>query len=244
MDRIRYRLIIPAAGIGKRFADVGYTDPKPYILVDGVRMLDLVIRNVRSQLGFDIPVTVVLRDDLGPMPFVSKDVDIVRLGAVTSGAAETVKLGMQDVDDDVRIIICNCDQVVTFDGPDFLDALSKNSGAILTFEEPSLDPKWSYAEIVEGTDRVVRVAEKVPISTHATVGVYAFANRSIAMDAIDSMIAADDRCNGEFYLCPSFNYVTGVVVRSVNRMWGIGTPNDLHAALTNDEFMAEVAKIK
>jgi len=37
------QLIIPMSGIGKRFIDAGYTDPKPLIEVDGYPIIKHVI---------------------------------------------------------------------------------------------------------------------------------------------------------------------------------------------------------
>ena len=35
-------IIIPMSGIGKRFIDAGYTDPKPLIVVDGKPIIEHV----------------------------------------------------------------------------------------------------------------------------------------------------------------------------------------------------------
>ena len=49
------------------------------------------------------------------------------------------------------------------------------------------------------------------------------------------MIAANDRVNNEFYLCPVYNYLikNGGVVRisEIQEMWGLGTPEDLDTYL-------------
>ena len=40
-------IVLPIAGRGSRFAEVGYTTPKPLILVHGVPMIEVVVENVR-----------------------------------------------------------------------------------------------------------------------------------------------------------------------------------------------------
>ena len=51
------------------------------------------------------------------------------------------------------------------------------------------------------------------------------------------MIAKDIRTNGEFYVCPVFNEAIAdggkFRVRNAERMWGIGTPEDLNYFLEN-----------
>ncbi len=37
------KVLIPMSGIGRRFLEAGYTDPKPLILVDGKPMIHHVI---------------------------------------------------------------------------------------------------------------------------------------------------------------------------------------------------------
>ncbi len=55
------------------------------------------------------------------------------------------------------------------------------------------------------------------------------------MTFADEMIRKNLRVNNEFYICPVFNQAIGagkkVGVRFVNKMWGIGTPEDLNSYL-------------
>ncbi len=251
MAEVRCHLIVLAAGEGKRFRQVGYKDPKPFIEISGVHMLDLVIRNMRDQLKLTpeaCPVTIVTQDSFGDPPFNLENANLIKLTRTTSGAAETAKLALESLPPDgLPVIVCNCDQLVTFDGAEVLDSLQLDrSNVILTFEEPTRNPKWSYAEIVPGTCLVKRVAEKVAISTTATVGVYGYAAASVAIAAIERMMQANDRFNNEFYLCPAFNYVKGfyTCVEPSIRMWGLGTPEDFDLALADSDFIQEVDRIR
>ena len=42
-------IVLPIAGRGSRFADAGYTLPKPLIPVHGIPMIEAVVRNVRPR---------------------------------------------------------------------------------------------------------------------------------------------------------------------------------------------------
>ena len=51
------------------------------------------------------------------------------------------------------------------------------------------------------------------------------------------MIHRDIRTNGEFYVCPVFNQAIEdgkkFRVRNIEKMWGLGTPEDLNYFLKN-----------
>ena len=99
----------------------------------------------------------------------------------------------------------------------------------MTFFDDTGSCKWSYAKVVD--DKVVSTREKVPISNLATVGLYYFSKgRYLVSAAVDMIVANDRHTNGEFYVCPVFNYMIkrGIVVRNYtieNSEWlSLGTP--------------------
>jgi UDP-N-acetylglucosamine diphosphorylase / glucose-1-phosphate thymidylyltransferase / UDP-N-acetylgalactosamine diphosphorylase / glucosamine-1-phosphate N-acetyltransferase / galactosamine-1-phosphate N-acetyltransferase len=95
------------------------------------------------------------------------------------------------------------------------------------FEEPTKNNKWSFVK--HANSKVIQVAEKEPISTTASVGYYYWKNASDMFESFDMMFSNNDRVNGEFYVCPSFNYLLKTVEISpfwVDTMYGLGTPED------------------
>ena len=110
------------------------------------------------------------------------------------------------------------------------DFSSKNlDGAILTFE--AIHPKWSYAKCNED-GFVTEVAEKKVISKNATVGVYYWKHGSDYVSSAEEMIKKNIRVNNEFYVCPTYNELLAknkkVRIHNVDKMWGLGTPEDLN----------------
>ena len=75
------------------------------------------------------------------------------------------------------------------------------------------------------------VAEKVPISTHATVGLYYFSQGKSYVWAAEQMIKKDIRRNNEFYVAPVYNELIerGDKIKLIESdfMWGLGTPEDV-----------------
>jgi len=234
-------LIIPAAGAGSRFADAGYDKPKLFIDVNGQAMIKRVIGNLR----FDHMRTVVIgRDEHFAQEAETVQwmqhagVQTVEVNKLTEGTACTVLLAQRYIDPDAPLIIANSDQLVDFDISGFIDdCISRGlDGSILCFKDETRDPKWSFAK-TDANGLVSEVKEKVAISDLATVGVYLFTKGATFLRAATEMIAHNDRVNGEFYTCPTYNYAIangakiGVYEIDHEDMHGIGTPDDLDAFL-------------
>jgi dTDP-glucose pyrophosphorylase len=111
-------------------------------------------------------------------------------------------------------------------------------GGILVFE--STHPKWSFARL-NNEGYVCEVAEKQPISNLATAGIYFWRKGSDYVKYAEQMIRKNIRVNNEFYVCPVFNEAIqdGKKIKvfkiANNKMWGIGTPEDLDFFLKNNK---------
>ena len=104
----------------------------------------------------------------------------------------------------------------------------------MTFK--STHPKWSYAKLND-LGYVTEVAEKKPISDIATVGIYYWRKGSDYVKYTEQMIDKNIRVNNEFYVCPVFNEAIQdnkkVRTYNIDKMWGLGTPEDLEHFLKN-----------
>lgn len=233
-------IVIPMAGLGSRFQDAGYTKIKPFIDVLGKPMIQRVVENL------EVPdaryVFIVRREHqkhfeeelqsaIGDLEH-----EVVYIDLVTEGAACTVLHARKWIDCDAPLLIANSDQIVDIEIADFVDDCLERGldGSILTFECPDKDTKWSYAKL-DADGHVVEVREKVAISTTATVGIYMYRRGADYVDAAIDMIAHNDRVNGEFYVCPTYNYSVregrriGVFDIAADAMHGTGTPADLES---------------
>jgi dTDP-glucose pyrophosphorylase len=162
----------------------------------------------------------------------------VQVDGVTEGAACTTLLAKKYIDNDEPLLIANSDQFVEWDSNEFMYSMTADNvdGGILTFK--ATHPKWSFAKL--GDDGFVsEVAEKKPISDIATVGVYYWKKGSDYIKYAEQMVKKDIRTNNEFYVCPVYNesILDGKKIRifNINKMWGLGTPEDLDAYLKNYE---------
>lgn len=230
-------VIIPMAGHGSRFAQAGYVFPKPLIEVNGKPMIQVVVENLNIEAHY---IFLVQKEHYEKyqlkymLNMIAPGCDIVQVDGVTEGAACTTLLAEQYINNDNPLLIANSDQYVEWDSNECLYAFTADGidAGILTFH--SLHPKWSYAKI-DHRGFVEEVAEKKPISDHATVGIYYWKKGSDYVKYAKQMIEKNIRTNNEFYVCPVFNEAIGdgklVRVKDIKKMWGIGTPEDLKTYL-------------
>ena len=243
------QIVIPMAGRGSRFADAGYTTPKPLIPVGGRPMIAWVIENITPSRPHAF-IFICLAEHLEKYPEVPAELrllcpgcNIVPVNAVTEGAACTVLLARQFIDSAAPLMIANSDQIVDLDVDEYLDAGDREeaSGLIMAFW--SDHPKWSYCRLRDdGT--VSEVVEKQVVSNEATVGIYNFRHGRDFVRAADTMIAQNLRVNNEFYVAPCYNQliaegakvITVRTGRERSGMYGLGIPEDLEFFKTTDYF--------
>ena len=229
-------VLIPMAGAGSRFASQGYTFPKPLIEVKGKPMIQVVTENLNIKANYTFIVQKEHYDKYNLnylLPLIAPECNIVQVEGITEGAACTTLLAKEFIDNDEPLVMANSDQFVEWDSNETLYAFQNGEvdGGIVTF--PATHPKWSYAKLGED-GYVAEVAEKKPISEHATVGIYYWKKGSDYVKYAEQMIEKDIRTNNEFYVCPVFNeaIVDGKKIRikeiESGGMWGIGTPEDLN----------------
>ena len=229
----KMNVLIPMAGRGSRFADVGYTFPKPLIEVNGKPMIQVVLENLNIEANYTFVVRKEHYDKYSLqylLTLIAPGCNIVQVDELTEGSACTTLLAKEFIDNDDPLLLANSDQFMEWNSNECLYAFNADGidGGILTFK--ATHPKWSYAKV--GEDGFVsEVAEKKPISDDATVGVYFWKKGSDYVKYAEQMIQKNIRTNGEFYICPTFNEAIAdgkkFRIKEVDRMWGIGTPEDL-----------------
>jgi dTDP-glucose pyrophosphorylase len=235
-------VVIPMAGGGSRFADAGYELPKPLIDVNGLPMVQKAVWGmgiggryiyvVQAEHNKKYNLTELL-----PTMTPSLEVVVLEVDGVTEGAAATVLVAKDYINNDDLLVICNADQIVEWVPNDFLrDAGEGRSldGSIATFTAEG--SQWSYAKTDE-RGHVVEVAEKKQISDQATAGIYYWRSGSDFVKYAEQMIEKDIRVNGEFYVTPVYTEAVldgrSVGVYPVDKMIPLGTPEDLEAYLSS-----------
>ena len=235
----KLNVLIPMAGAGSRFAQAGYTFPKPLIEVRGKPMIQVVVENLNIEANY---IFIVQKEHFEKynlkylLNLIAPNCKIVQVDGITEGAACTTLLAKEYIDNDAPLVMANSDQFVEWNSNECMYAFNADSidGGILTFK--ATHPKWSYAKL-DDNGFVSEVAEKKPISDNATVGIYFWKHGSDYVKYAEQMIEKNIRTNNEFYVCPVFNEAIDdgkkIRVKQIEKMWGIGTPEDLNYFLEN-----------
>lgn len=235
----KLNVLIPMAGAGSRFAKAGYAFPKPLIDVNGKPMIQVVVDNLGLDANYIFIVQKEHREKYNLdtlLGIIAPGCNIIEVDGLTEGAACTALMAKHLIDNDAPLFFANSDQFVDWDSTTFMYFMQETDadGGIVCFN--SIHPKWSFARTDE-YDKVLEVAEKNPISNNATVGYYYWKKGSDFVKYAEKMIEKDIRVNNEFYVCPVFNEAIqdGKMIRTftANKMWGLGTPEDLEYFIQN-----------
>lgn len=205
-------VLIPMAGRGERFSSVGYDVPKPLIEISGKPMIEWALRSLDFDFSEHRFIFVARRysnqefnDRLDSVlnTLVPNNITI-KIDYVTEGPTCTCLLAKEYIDNEEPLVISNCDQIMLWNGKYFLNSCmgSPYDGVVVTYDENT--PKNSYAKLSSNGD-VIRVAEKEVISNVSLNGIHFWKQGRYFVESANRMIANEERCNGEFYVAPTYN---------------------------------------
>lgn len=203
-------IVIPMAGKGQRFADVGHQLPKFLLEAHGKTLLEWSVDSLPLELA-ELTIFVMLKehqDDFQMVDRITKlygektPLDFVFLDKVTRGQAETVLSASNYIDPDSPLLIFNIDTAFKSETLKRNLLRSDVDGVLGCFE--STEPRFSYAEI-DDKGCITRVREKEVITTHALTGLYHFKTADLFLEVASESIRTCELTKGEFYIAPLYN---------------------------------------
>lgn len=205
--------VVPAAGLGSRFAEAGWSTPKPLLPVDGLPMI--------ARAASDLPATpstaVVLRRDMpsaqaasDALSKIRQDLRTVWLDAPTDGQARTVSLALSALGlevSDEPLTIGACDNGVDCAHERLPALLSEGADVVIwgvRGHPVAVRRPEHFGWIDAAPDGSVRgVSVKLPLSSPRTdpivIGAFTFKRAKDYVRCAESLYARDGRVNGEFY---------------------------------------------
>jgi NDP-sugar pyrophosphorylase family protein len=229
-------IVMPMAGRGSRFAEIGIATPKPLIDVFGRPMYAWAMDSLPLELARR--VIFICLDEHLRQPALEKDIrnrygaldpEIVRLDEVTEGQACTVLKARHWIDNDEPLLIYNADTYCRTSLARRLPELSAHVDGLLGVFHASGD-KWSFAR-ADSAGRVLETAEKSRISDWASTGLYYFRRGHDFVCHAEAMIDAGERVNREFYVAPVYNRLIAagaqIYIDPAEEVRVLGTPEDL-----------------
>jgi capsule biosynthesis phosphatase len=231
----KMNIVVAMAGAGARFADQGYTLPKPLIPAFGEPMYRHAVRSLPLHLAERL-IFLIRRDAQGSElrrdiheSFAAFHPIIIEIDRLTRGQAETVLYARHKISFHRPVLIHNADSA--FELASFADFPPSADGALLLFR--GTGNKWSYADMDE-QGLITEVREKVAISPFASTGTYYFRSSVQLIDLIQQAMSRGETVNGEYYIGPLYNVMAaeGQPIKGVEveRFISFGTPEDLRAS--------------
>ncbi len=233
--------VIPMAGRGQRFADVGYTCPKYFIEAKGKTLLEWSLSSLPLELASKL-IFIALREHEAEFDISSKiktlysdkvnNIEFLFLDQVTRGQAETVYLAKNLIIPDTELLIFNID--TSFHSSTLKTHLSHSTsdGIIGCFKSDK--PQFSFAS-VDDSGFVIKTAEKVVISENALTGLYHFKQASDFIETVEYHLNNNIRYKGEFYIAPMYNFLIEkgrkFTIDMVDQFSILGTPEELQIFL-------------
>lgn len=244
----RGSLVIPMAGLGKRFADEGYALTKPLIPISGRPMALQAIgdlppsKNHSFVLRADMPGLEAIEDALlTTYPHCT----ITLVPGVTEGQACTALIGLDALEKAALIEDLNpvtfsaCDNGVLFDRDAYQALLDDSQIDIIVWgargHTNAIRRPEMFGWINSGNGLIKNISVKTPLGSPATdpivIGTFTFKKNTQARSAIEGLLVRNGRINGEFYLDSCINDAIKLGMRchlfEVDGFISWGTPNDL-----------------
>jgi NDP-sugar pyrophosphorylase family protein len=203
------QILMPMAGFGSRFAQISKV-PKPLISLGGLSMYQQALQTLPKSES----TAIVTRQEI--LSSIPKTVQVLGLDQVPPGQALTTEKGLSLLKDQGDILVSACDHGVALN-PEVWSSFRKDPkcvAAIFTirgFPGVYRSPlSYSYVEVQPGTDQVLRVSVKKPVTEraekdHLLVGTFWFQNKKILEDGIQKLKLKGQTVNNELYLDAVFN---------------------------------------
>jgi len=200
-------VLIPMAGRGTRFVNVGYDLPKPLIEIKGSPIIEYVIDSLNIYGNY---IFIVQKDHVDHFKIdevlrrIKPTCSIITTDVVTEGPACSALLAKDLIDNENELVIANCDQIMNWWGAAFLNAARMYDGTVVTYTHNS--PKNSYARI-SNMGFVQEIREKEVISDISLNGIHYWKKGRHFVQSAEEMIEKNDRVNNEFYISHTYNYL-------------------------------------
>jgi len=129
---------------------------------------------------------------------------ITKISDETKGSGCTALLGACKVDPESELLFISANELVDVDFNEMLDDFRKRDldGGTLIFK--SLHPRYSFVSLDE-KNFVTYAAQREPISSNATAGIFWFKKAGDFVEAIKQLILKDIHVDGSFFIAPTFN---------------------------------------
>ncbi len=237
-------IVIPMAGLSRRFFDAGYDQPKYMLPIGTDTAFDRSIASFQAYFS-DRPFLFIARETGGVAEFLEARTEalgiaetrVVMLDRETAGQAETVELGIDgaSIAEDSPLTIFNIDTFRPgYREPDAA-RLASIAGWLEVFRGSG--DNWSYVRSSDEANRIAaETAEKKPISDLCCTGLYHFNRAEDFRSALNAERSAPQA--KELYVAPLYNHL---IARGLSVGYEIIAPEEVIFCGTPAEYQAVLA---
>jgi NDP-sugar pyrophosphorylase family protein len=246
-DNNNTTLILPMAGVGSRFFNVGYKTPKPLLDVEGQSM---VIKAIECLPKTTNKIFICQQQHLNDYKIKDTILDkypnskFITIDYVTEGQACSCELAFKNskynIDENSPILISACDNGVYYDLNEYNKLLNDPNIDIIIWSFSNNKTSKLYPNMyawldVDENNYIKRVSIKKPFedcdNKFAIIGTMLFKKSKYFLEGLDYIYLHNLRTNGEFYvdniiepLISNFGYKCKIFDVTNYLCWG--TPND------------------
>lgn len=243
------------SGIGKRFIDAGYKDPKPLIVVDGKPIIEHVCDLFPNEDNFTFICNskhlaeTNMREILQG---IKPHANIVEIPNHKLGPVYAVSLVEDYIEDDEEVIVNYCDFGTYWDYEDFLKHTRERDadGAIPAYKgfHPHMLGSTNYAFMRDKNQWMLEIKEKEPftdnrMAEYASNGTYYFKKGSYVKKYFKELMDRDINLKGEYYVSLIYNLLIEdnlkVSIYNVQHMLQWGTPGDVEEYNTWSKYFRD-----
>ena len=249
-------IIVPMSGLGTRFINSGYKDPKPLIKVDGKYIIEHVCELFPSENHFSficnskhLKETNMREILLGIKP----EATIFEISVHKKGPVYAVSQIFDSIKDNEEVIVNYCDFGTYWNYDDFLKHTRDRDadGAIPSYKNfhPHMLGDTNYAFIKDQEQWMVEIKEKEPFTNNrmnefASNGTYYFKKGSYVKKYFKKLIENNININGEYYVSLVYNLLVQdslkVSIYNIQHMLQWGTPQDLEIYLSWSKYFRKI----
>ncbi len=256
-------IVIPMSGLGQRFIDAGYTDPKPLIKVDNIPIIEHVVNlfdkkkdtyificndlHLKETDMFNILKKICPEGNIYEVPVKSRE-----------GPVHAVSLIFDNIPDNEEIIVSYCDYGTWWNYNSFLEDNRKRKadGAIACYKgfHPHMLGTDNYAFLKEteiDSRWMLKIQEKKPFTNNrmnewASNGTYYFKSGTIMKKYFQKLMDLKIRVKNEYYVSMVYNLLVEdnlkVNIFGIEHMLQWGTPYDLEIYKNWSKYFYNIAK--
>ena len=231
------------SGVGQRFIDAGYKDPKPLIEIDGKPVIEHVVNLFPDENNFIfICNSIHLRETnmRSILERIAPKCKILEIDPHKKGPVYAVTKILNYINDNDEVIVNYCDFSTYWNYHDFLDHTRKRKadGAIAAYKgfHPHMLGTTNYAFMRDDNQWMLEIKEKEPFTNnrmmeYASNGTYYFKSGEILKKYFNQTIKMDLNIKGEYYVSLVYNLLLRdnlkISIYEIQHMLQWGTPQDL-----------------